>query len=60
MQPTKLGPNVRLVMPGLVPGIHVLAPKTWMAGTGPAMTKSEFSGVALKRFRPEMPRRRLC
>src|SRR5450631_4331071 len=37
--------NVRLesalsVMPGRVPGIHVLAPrKTWMAGTSPAMTK---------------------
>jgi hypothetical protein len=30
-----------LVMPGLVPGIHVflvLAAKTWMAGTSPAMT----------------------
>jgi hypothetical protein len=31
-----------LVMPGLVPGIHVLLParprKTWMAGTSPAMT----------------------
>jgi hypothetical protein len=30
-------------MPGLVPGIHVLlhlkSGKTWMAGTGPAMTK---------------------
>jgi hypothetical protein len=30
-------------MPGLVPGIHVFASiktrKTWMAGTGPAMTK---------------------
>jgi hypothetical protein len=28
------------VMPGLVPGIHVLLsrPKTWMAGTSPAMT----------------------
>src|SRR4249920_3896898 len=27
-------------MPGLVPGIHVLAArKTWMAGTSPAMTK---------------------
>jgi hypothetical protein len=28
-------------MPGLVPGIHVLEcmdSKTWMAGTGPAMT----------------------
>jgi hypothetical protein len=26
-------------MPGLVPGIHVLArKKTWMAGTSPAMT----------------------
>jgi hypothetical protein len=31
----------KLVMPGLVPGIHVfLFPsKTWMAGTSPAMTK---------------------
>jgi hypothetical protein len=29
-----------LVMPGLVPGIHVLLDdaKTWMAGTSPAMT----------------------
>jgi hypothetical protein len=28
-------------MPGLVPGIHVFSavnPKTWMAGTSPAMT----------------------
>jgi hypothetical protein len=27
-------------MPGLVPGIYVLptSPKTWMAGTSPAMT----------------------
>jgi hypothetical protein len=33
----------RLVMPGLVPGIHVLVAlkpgKTWMAGTSPAMTR---------------------
>jgi hypothetical protein len=31
-----------LVMPGLVPGIYVLlvATKTWMAGTSPAMTKN--------------------
>jgi len=30
-----------VVMPGLVPGIHVLrgkAHETWMAGTSPAMT----------------------
>jgi hypothetical protein len=26
------------VMPGLVPGIHVLATNSWMAGTSPAMT----------------------
>ncbi len=29
-------------MPGLVPGIHVFKlchPKTWMAGTSPAMTE---------------------
>jgi hypothetical protein len=32
-------PNLYFVMPGLVPGIHVFsAPKTWMAGTSPAMT----------------------
>jgi hypothetical protein len=33
----------RLVMPGLVPGIHafVLQSKTWMAGTSPAMTADE-------------------
>jgi hypothetical protein len=34
-----------LVMPGLVPGIHVFqAPtkKTWMAGTSPAMTAAFF------------------
>jgi len=33
-------------MPGLVPGIHVFLrvknDKTWMAGTGPAMTKDKF------------------
>ena len=32
------------VMPGLVPGIHVLAiseSKAWMAGSSPAMTASE-------------------
>jgi len=30
------------VIPGLVPGIHVFltfGPKTWMAGTSPAMTR---------------------
>ena len=39
----------KFVMPGLVPGIHVLPVwrqrKTWMAGTSPAMTKKP------KRFR---------
>jgi hypothetical protein len=31
--------SFEFVMPGLVPGIHVLAAeKTWMAGTSPAMT----------------------
>src|SRR5262245_34474872 len=36
-----MGSVNRSVMPGLVPGIHVLfldAAKTWMAGTSPAMT----------------------
>jgi hypothetical protein len=36
------GSPMHLVMPGLVPGIHVLLclnkDKTWMAGTSPAMT----------------------
>jgi len=35
------------VMPGLVPGIHVLPPraaKTWMAGTSPAMTMEADEG----------------
>jgi hypothetical protein len=40
MQP----PETLIVMPGLVPGIHVFFPrhtarKTWMAGTSPAMTR---------------------
>jgi hypothetical protein len=37
-----LSANTAFVMPGLVPGIHVfkriMARKTWMAGTSPAMT----------------------
>ena len=35
-----LGAHHSLVMPGLVPGIHVFraSRKTWMAGTSPAMT----------------------
>jgi hypothetical protein len=36
--------SVFLVMPGLVPGIHLFlvaaSNKTWMAGTSPAMTNS--------------------
>jgi hypothetical protein len=39
----KSGLTAKLVIPGLVPGIHVFAlveeEKTWMAGTSPAMTK---------------------
>jgi hypothetical protein len=33
-------PALSVVMPGLVPGIHVFLydAKTWMAGTSPAMT----------------------
>jgi hypothetical protein len=37
------GIDLVVVMPGLVPGIHVLLrfakEKTWMAGTSPAMTE---------------------
>jgi hypothetical protein len=39
----------RLVMPALVAGIHVLIatiPKTWMAGTSPAMTPESVSTFA--------------
>ena len=43
MQPVGSALIAKLVMPGLVPGIHVLtnvaARKAWMAGTSPAMTK---------------------
>jgi hypothetical protein len=38
------------VMPGLVPGIHVLLSfeaKTWMAGTSPAMTKKNSVSISL-------------
>jgi hypothetical protein len=35
----KSGLQMKFVLPGLVPGIHVLAArKTWMTGTSPAMT----------------------
>jgi hypothetical protein len=35
-----MGLTFNIVMPGLVPGIHVLASdETWMAGSSPAMTK---------------------
>jgi hypothetical protein len=41
MRPTESAAMLKLVMPGLVPGIHDLtmveAGKTWMAGTSPAM-----------------------
>ena len=38
-----------IVMPGLLPGIHVLfaCRKTWMAGTNPAMTENESISVRL-------------
>jgi hypothetical protein len=43
----------KLVMPGLVPGIHVLsratARKTWMAGSSPAMTKNRIIFKQLER-----------
>jgi hypothetical protein len=36
-------------MPGLMPGIHVLAAlKTWMAGTSPAMTQSSQQALEQK------------
>jgi competence protein ComEC len=38
----ELPDRVRIIMPGLVPGIHVLVQgsKAWMAGPSPAVTKS--------------------
>jgi hypothetical protein len=46
-----------VVMPGLVPGTHALlaAPKTWVAGTSPAMTR-EF-GLVYSDNLPTPPRR---
>jgi hypothetical protein len=38
----------KIVMPGLVPGIHVFGDgqsKTWMAGTSPAMTNSDHNAL---------------
>jgi hypothetical protein len=40
---TEMPPQTSAVMPGLVPGIHVVTTrqkrKTWMAGSSPAMTE---------------------
>jgi hypothetical protein len=40
----------KLVMAGLVPGIHdltrVAARKTWIAGTSPATTENEIGGIS--------------
>ena len=52
MEKSQAMSHPQLVRPGLVPGIHVLAPKslgpenekTWMAGTSPAMTEKWFVG----------------
>jgi hypothetical protein len=55
MQRMKPGIFALLVMPSLVPGIHVLISitqeKTWMAGTSPAMAKTDSrSGGLAKGF----------
>jgi hypothetical protein len=42
-----------VVMPGLVPGIHVFAvqqSKTWMAGSSPAMTEKILSRQFFSRY----------
>src|SRR5260221_2465165 len=45
----------QLVMPGLVPGIHVLgqreARKTWMAGSSPAMTEKSNPQITMLQIR---------
>src|SRR5260221_2040650 len=55
-----LGVMRKIVMPGLVPGIHVLLlemeRKTWLAETSPAMTKSDNRLTAsAPRARPIFP-----
>jgi hypothetical protein len=58
MQPIEPTVAIKLVMPGLVPGIHVFtsvaARKTWMAETSPAMTERriifKLLGKARKRW----------
>src|SRR5260370_41758155 len=61
MQPVESAIIMKLVMPGLVPGIHVLtgvaARKTWMAGTSPAMTKKRIKRPlsGLFRFQLRLP-----
>jgi hypothetical protein len=52
---------MKLVMPGLEPGIHVFGAterKTWMAGTSPAMTKNQSaaSHASHATFRLSKPR----
>jgi hypothetical protein len=37
-----------LVMPGLVPGIHVLSGGAWMAGTDPAVTPERYQCLKLR------------
>ncbi len=47
-----MGPTLNAVIPGLVPGIHVLvvaARKTGMAGTSPAMTKERWESASDER-----------
>jgi len=50
-------PQANIVMPGLVPGIHVLlrsATKTWMAGTSLAMTKGKINGFRERASAPHL------
>jgi hypothetical protein len=44
----EIGLMAGLVARLVMPGIHVLAAKTWMAGTSPAMTKSESFSLGSK------------
>jgi hypothetical protein len=49
MASTWSGPKEQFVMPGLVPGIHVLAARakqTWMAGTKPGHDERTVSSLA--------------
>jgi hypothetical protein len=52
-----MDPRIFFVIAGFIPAIHVFcAFRTWMAGTGPAMTNSNARREARKNVRVSLPR----